>query len=698
MKKEKKTAGKLSINSTEQTASGRLKPLLSCHKIVFRALRAANMALGRVVSANEIIELLTLSERNKLTSNYTTAFDASTRKIVSLLVRRGIVFKARKGGSEWYYGAQDIIDPETTHVPLKLSMRSLALKSAKEAVADQKRALRVDEIWTYAVQNQELCDSQRVDFGRAVMSLRQTGELKKVGVVRGDVKGSILYLPSELDESLYLPTEPLSWLEEASRAFDLVWQRHLNDAESEKRKPFAVSTGEVRAEWMKLPQACSKAFEPQPVVDAMARLATGTRHQPPKLRKIKRHNERFLLWCPADFTDEMLDSSTIYLSDFERIETAVKRAIAGLERPVTLSDVKDEIDLDPSLHLTGKTEIRKVLFDASKSNVGPDGSRRYKFSQRIYRVGMLDNVTYFHHGDKGLSKAYGYIETLILKSDWEKADIEIRLEQLKTLSVPEIAFGNAKLLLAECEDFITRVESLLRRRRIPKSNRNELINMISKSEQKASHAITALGNNLPQLPNDVNRQILGITGKDLVKILLPLYPKLKADTPSEKISIRFWTVIRRFRNPNFTNRFTLDAKKAAQFLFDRSDTLMYAGSKWGGLECAFQARIARTELGRLRDARFVIPALKSPDLRNRMIAICCLAFLSEEAGSDELLKLIRHDEEAGVRQSALWAYCFRYQNLADEIVNEVIKNDSNIVVRQFALKCLSLGSKGWWGI
>lgn len=698
MNDKKKNNNDSSPLDTEQTASGRATPLLSSHKIVYRALRAANITFGRVVNSTEIINLLTDSEREELTAAYKTPFNVSARRAILLLVRRGIVFKLRKVGREWFYGATDIVDVKSAVVPVKLSRSVSVLKVVREAVIERKRALRLKEIWEYAAQTEFFSNYNEDTFRTDVGSLLYTGELKRVGTVCGDKKGSNLYLPSELDEELYKPTDVMSWLEEVSLAFDLVWQRHLTEAKAENRKPLAVSTGEVRVEWMKMPQACSKAFESQPVVDAMKTLGSGTRHQPAKLRRIKRSGERFLLWCPIEYTDEMLNSDAIYLSDFERIETAVKRAITLFGRPVTLSDVRDEIELDPALHLVSNSKIRKVLFDASKNNVGSDGkSRRYKFSQRIYHVGMLDNVTYYHHGETGLTKAYGYVETLIFKSDLEKADIELRLDHLNTLSAPEIVLGNAKLILSECATFAARLKSLSKRKMIEKSKMNKLRNLISTFEQKASHVVLSLSNEFPNLPDAVDTQIPGLTGDELVEVMLPTYPGLKPEKPGKKFSPLFWGKIRRFRNPDFTNRFSTDAQQAAEFLFDRTDTLMYIGSRWGGMECAFQARTAKNELGLLRDVGFVKPILKSKESRIRIIGICCLAFLSGEIGTEDLLELVRYDKEAGVRQSALWAYCFRNQDQAGTILKEVIENDPNVIVRQFASKCLSPDKRGWWG-
>lgn len=571
----------------------------------------------------------------------------------------------------------------------------------REAVLAAGRALRNEEICEYATRTKRLDDFTTTMFTHDVLSLLQTGELKRAGKVRGDSKGFNLYLPSELDESEYSPAEPLTWLEQVGQAFDSVWRRHLAEAEAENRKPLPVSTGQVRAEWVKMPNAHPKAFESLPVVNAMIMLSKATLDEPPKFRKIRRRGERNLLWCPPDFTDEMLDSGANYQSDFERIEVAVKRAVATTGRPVTLADVKDEIDLDPDLHPVGNGKIRQILSDAAREFKMDNSQRGGKMCQRVYRVGMLDNESYYYHGAQGLDKAYSYVASLVLASDWSRLDFDSRLKWLSDCSLPGLVLGNAKILVAECSDVIERAKSLLSDKLDPETKRqitklHKTASAAAGTAEKVVSEIPPIG--LPVLPEDVDKYIPVLTGEALREILMPLHHLVKSDTPSERIIVWFWNRIRRIPNTNFKNRFAADAHVASEFLFDRADALIYAGAKWGGLECAFQARTAGNELGRLRDSRFVLPGLEDIDQRNRLISVACLAFLPSDIGADQLLRLVRHDREAGVRQSALWAHGFREQTSIDELLDEVIRNDRSSIVREFALKCLNRGDRGWWGV
>lgn len=695
-----KAVNELQKSELKQTASGRLKPLLPSHRIVYRALRAANLTFERVINANELIELLTQSEKDELITSHRSPLPNRVRKILTMLAARGIIFEAGRAAGELYFGATEIINAETAQMPKRKSRRERVLEVVREAVTEIKRAVRTEEAWDYATRLERLNAFTPKMFTHDVLSLLQTGELKRARTGRGDTKGVNLYLPAEFNVSLYLPTEPLTWLEEVSQAFDLVWQEHLAEAKTENRKPFAVSTGEVRKKWANTPNAHPKAFESLPVINAMLTLSKGTQYESPKFRKIKRLDERILLWCPPDFTDEMLDWGANYLSDFERIEIAVKRAIASTGRPVTVADVKDEIDLDSLLHPIGKAKIRQVLADAARDFIDEGGEqRKNKLFQRIRRVGILNNESYYYHGTSGLSEAYTYVKTLVLESDWSNLDFSPRFEQLNSSSLPGLALGNAKLLIAECGTLKERIKSLWSEKLDIHSRQRmtELLEAVSASEKKLERTTSDIVSiSPPDLPNEINMAIAGLTGKDLVKVFLPLHPNFKSDTSREKSNALSWRCIRRVPNPDFKYRFSTDTLRASKFLFDRTDALTYAGSKWGGLECAFQARTAKEELGRLRDSRFVVSGLKDPDQRNRLTAIACLAFLSGDIGTSGLLTLIKQDKEAGVRQSALWAYCFRCENSVENLLNEVSQNDPNNFVRQFAERCLNRGDRGWW--
>jgi hypothetical protein len=185
------------------------------------------------------------------------------------------------------------------------------------------------------------------------------------------------------------------------------------------------------------------------------------------------------------------------------------------------------------------------------------------------------------------------------------------------------------------------------------------------------------------------------TSYELLDILYPLYPALRKNDNTQLISLLYDSV-RRIPNLHYVSRFSKEPLEAAEFLFDRTDTLLYAAQKWGGHECRFLARTARNELGWLRDERFILPALTAEDMKARLAAVACIAFLWSDEGCGRLRQMAVEDPEPGIRQSALWAYGFAGGFDAQELLRERAEKDSNAHVKAFAKKAMSLDEREWW--
>ncbi len=117
---------------------------------------------------------------------------------------------------------------------------------------------------------------------------------------------------------------------------------------------------------------------------------------------------------------------------------------------------------------------------------------------------------------------------------------------------------------------------------------------------------------------------------------------------------------------------------------------------WGGAECGLQAVLAANELGLLRDSRFVIPALDNKDYSLRLSAVACLAFLPSVLGNSRLRDAAASDGDAGVRQSALWAYGFAGGENAIRFIEERSLQDRDPRVRHFAREILEACSESWF--
>jgi hypothetical protein len=111
-----------------------------------------------------------------------------------------------------------------------------------------------------------------------------------------------------------------------------------------------------------------------------------------------------------------------------------------------------------------------------------------------------------------------------------------------------------------------------------------------------------------------------------------------------------------------------------------------------------QASAARHELGALRDARYVYPALQSKSYKARLVGVACLAFLDCKHGSEMVKKAAKTDVDATVRRAALWACGFAGGSEIDVLASQLAETDPDPSVRSFAARLVGLDSKGWWRV
>lgn len=686
-----------------EQVNGREEPSVELkmeHSMVLRTLKAANIASRRVVSNPEIVRALSDKEVAQIKSAYQQNIGTVIGKILTLLQARGLVFSPGKIGGNRYYGATTVFPSGAATLPDKQTRRGRVLRLVRGAVGNFKRAVRIGDVLNYAAGRPESHDLAAPTIAHDVLSLAQTEDLRVVGIVRGEENGNNLYLPSELEPALFMPIEPLTWLEEVAQAFNEVWGEHVKKAETENRLPCPVSTGEVRSRWANAPNAHPKAHERQPVVNAMGMLAKNSRKQPPLVRKIRRRGEKAILWAPVDIPDGQVDIGDAHASDAERIRVAVQRAAEQLGRPVTIRDVADEVELDPTLRPASSVPLFKLLMDASKEKVAAGkGKRKPRVARRVYRVGTVNNVTYYYHRAEGLDEARAYLELQRVEAHWLASQAEERLRQIKDCLSPSLAIGGARLISVEAQSLCHKLNDILARQMdsISQHEAGDLLERIKGIVNEAQRWADCHGDDiLQELPEDTATDIPGWTAEEAFSVLYPLHPNLKDGKDHNDLNGLLCKAIRRFPNPHYKHRFSKEPYGASEFLFDRTDTLIYAARRWGGYECSFQAKTASNELGWLRDVRYVLPALHAQDMRVRLAGVACLAFLWIDEGSYHLRQIAINDPEPGVRQSALWAYGFAGGKDARDLLCEKSKIDASVNVRTFASKAMNLDEKGWW--
>lgn len=666
-----------------QSPSPTFPEMKRTHKIVLDALEVANLALKRVVTAGEVVKALSLKEVEQLQASYSKNIDDSVSVILGLLIKRGSVFSPGKTGTRRYYGSREILDPSVSPLPNITSRRQRVLELVRQSVAELNRAVLVGDVLDYAARRAEFSNISPELITRDILNLVNTKDILLAGTIRGDSRGSNLYLPSELDPKLYMPKEPLTWLELVASIFSEVWTDHKKEAEELNSRPKPVVTSEVRARLRSKPDPHPNLADPQMVVYALIQLAsTGA----PLIRNISREGERSARWVPSEMSDGEIDIGDSYASNFERISEAVDRAVKRLGRPATASDVQVEVDRDPSLLPTGISNLAKVISEAAKESIGAKGSPRFtRVTRRVFRAGSVKDTSYYINDAERLPAAKSYVTLRRLELMWEESRITEELEGIKLCSLPTAAAGRAATVIAGVNHLLERVVELIKSNKMEESICEDASALRQKLKSALKDAKDKFTLYAPEdLHADVVSEVPAWTAAELLPIISPLYPRARKIDRTSQLIPALERLIRRIPNPRFENRFSSDARAAAEYLFDRTDALLYMALAFGGTECRLQARFARNELGLLRDPKFILPALTSSDFHQRLIGVSCLAFLWSEEGNKQLRRLAVEDSDPGVRQSALWAYWFSNDDDGWELIKRRAQDDPDEIVRSFA--------------
>jgi hypothetical protein len=667
------------------------------HEIVLRATEIANRALQRVVTLIEVVEALMPKEIQVLEKTYEVKLNPAVSKILGLLCARGLVFSSKSGFTR-YYGVVGVLNPASAAPPTTDSRRRRVLKLVYQTVQKLGRAARMSDILEHAATSSEVSDLSPTNITSDVLSLKQEGELRWVGSIRGDGRGFNLYLPSEFTPEDYMPSEPLTWLQAVARTFGELWAERTRHAVVDALKPRPLSTAEVRA-YMEASsysdQYPENLADPMVLINALQQLA---KYRNPVVRKIKRPGHKAILWAPADVGDDDLDIGDTYANDIERICEAVRRAEHALARPVRLCDVKAQVKLDVSLQPRGSSSISLILSEAAKARVSNTKVVRRKHATKlVHRVGKIADVAYYSTSQTPAAKAF--VEFGRLELRWSAMRAIEELNKVEVCSLPCVATGRVLLIASELSDIMRDLARLRESGYLCRESLLKAAELYSSMTEIASNARAWLDRYAlddPWLPRKVDTNIAGWTADELLTVIKPFYPRAQKLKKSSELLSLIGDAIRRVNNRTYVNRFSKDQHVASEYLFDRADALIYIAKEWGGYECSLQATLAGNELGLLRDPRFVLPALESENFNARLSAIACLAFLRSEFVNERLRIIAISDPDPGVRQSALWAYGFAGGTGSQELLVNRSKEDKDSRVRTFAQNVLDVSQESWW--
>lgn len=527
-------------------------------------------------------------------------------------------------------------------------------------------------------------------------------------------------------------------MEAVAATFDDCWKEEVDTARHDGRRSRPVATGAVRSRLadrymahatpaeaeQEAPDAlralvAANLADPITLVNAMQSLAGSAS---PHVRRVDRSNRGSLaldgmhanLWAPAGVPDTALDVGSAFTSDAERIAEAVRRACRARGVPaVQRRAMEEEVALDPALRPAGGRTVAAVLADASKELLDAgNGSRAPRAFVLIRSLGHVDGEAYYAaaHGVLRVDSipaitsdaaAEAYVAILRLRAEWRDLALEVRRQEVSGATIPSLIVGRALLLRDEARAMLERIDTVAAApgatRGVAVAGADPLRADVERVAQDAEATVAEAhrrwaGRVGEPLPGNPVATVPGWTAEELLSILRDVYPRARRiENPIELVPL-LGRAVRRVPSPGFTWR-----QEGAEFLFDRTDALLYAAKQWGGRECLLQATLAEAELERFRDVRFVLPALKHGDHAVRLAAVACLSFLWSDEAREALHRAALTDPEPGVRRAALWGYGFAGGAAPAAVAREMCQTERDAFVRELAER-VALEIPRWWAV
>ncbi len=300
--------------------------------------------------------------------------------------------------------------------------------------------------------------------------------------------------------------------------------------------------------------------------------------------------------------------------------------------------------------------------------------------------GSVDGKAFYVSDKSKLPAAENYLKFLNVKNKSNKLFETENVDVIKSCSLPTIRFGRMMQLKEKVNSFRLELLEVLIKGILEPDSQHEaekLLKFLEDMERTAGRWLKQ--NPLDNLPVTVDDTVPGWTAGQLLKVYKPLYPKAREIKNPNRMITLYEKYLRRVRNEEFVSRFEEKGLKACEFLFDKTDALIHAGIKWGGNNVRFYSLTAKHELGMLRNAEFVLPALYSSDYEIRRTAVICLAFLQNKETYNEIFRIAVEDKIEEVRRTAVWVYAF----CKGEGLNELLEVEGNKELKEF------LEIEGW---
>jgi hypothetical protein len=644
--------------------------------IVSAALSAAEIELGGPVCLSEIIDYISQDDQRHISQRFAKSeFRQAVHNLLGALCDVGGVWTdGAQARARRYASVRRGSTPESAVADSVLSRRQATLRLVRAAVASHGRAVRICDVAAIAWPDGAPAESMS-GISHAMASLAQTGELSITGHVRGGgLDGSTLYLPSDTDPSSFSARGPLSALERVAHAFDCVWNEEVRDAKLKGRLPRPIPSRRVRERIHATAPEDEILAEKVTLGNLMCRLE-GTAAD--SLRIARRSVSHIAcLWAPADTGDDELDLEGAYASDSERIIEAARRAQAMSDAPtIGQRAVVVQCEADDDLRVTQAKSVRHVLYDLSRETVsqGIFGPGRPRVTQNILFVGRVARDKHYvvrlaNDGDDvwkdRITTARVYQAAEVIRREMVDLRISLEIDNAGNQREDALALGRLRTCASMLDQFQRRVDDLIDRNtrdaaEIAKSLRENLVGLQQRIAEKSVDVLarpTLRRDHLGDLLTTLDERIIGWTAQELGSVW-GMLDASKAGKTGTKLISQLGPRIRRFRNPDYQAHH-LGGRDGAEYLFERTSSLLYLAQRYGGRECVMLAALAYHALGLLRDERFAAQCVFNPDADVRLAGIACLAFLRGPSALSCIERAIEREPSDRVRASALWAYAF----------------------------------------
>jgi hypothetical protein len=704
--------------------ASRSERLLPIYADVLDVLRRCNRATGRYVHMAELAAAVPA----ELTARLALSYEMTTclHRLVSAMHRRGFIVSEDVAVGRRGHAAADVAGTLAPSLPLAIDVtRDRVMALLRGATTRLGRPARAVDLVDEA---ERVGDGMPVAIADVMLALcfhEKVGAVRSTRAVRGDPTGGRrLFLPTDLDPAHYPGPTTLTFLECVYHLVCACWTRscaaaaraHATDPRPAALhvKPLPVTLTEVRAALLAADPPYPEAYRHQNLAAALKLLerestarAGFARATPPLTRRVVRPEPCPHAWVPIDVPDGAIERRRLHATDAERLAEAVRRAVERLEQPATVREVAAEIRRDALLLPARRAPLSEMLAaQAARARREEAPNRPLVFiAERLYNVGQITGVSYYVTRDA--RRWVTWVRVGQLERDWAEAALDAELDALAECPLPTVAAGRAMLVVMDARLHAAALGYGVTAQRVDPATAARAHVLGATAERVAERAAAWLAEhpaivvpydvlvgprgNLASCLDVARAACAAVSGADLPDADLP-------DALPRRLA-RLERLIQRQLRRVLDHR--KDARQGAichwhQRHFDHTDVKLLVARTWGGPECCAQAMRAAHHLGRLRDPRFVYPGLRAPDVRHRLAAVACLAYLPSGRGNQRLRRLAIDDPEAGVRQAALWAYAVAGGPDAEALLAERLADDVDARVRRFLHQGQIAHRHRWW--